>query len=71
MHALRALSGCVQGDGELNKDNGSIAVVGKDQKFLLIENDELSVYLDKLDVEGGNGEGEGEGGNDGDAMEES
>eukprot|EP00519_Triparma_laevis_P004616 CAMPEP_0182497046 /NCGR_PEP_ID=MMETSP1321-20130603/5592_1 /TAXON_ID=91990 /ORGANISM="Bolidomonas sp., Strain RCC1657" /LENGTH=258 /DNA_ID=CAMNT_0024700809 /DNA_START=54 /DNA_END=830 /DNA_ORIENTATION=- len=69
MHALRALSGCVQGDGELNKDNGSIAVVGKDQKFILIENDELSVYLDKLDVEGGNGEGEG--GNDGDAMEES
>ena len=51
MHALRSLTGCVQGDGELTKENGSIAVVGKDQKFTLIENDELAVYLDRLEVE--------------------
>ena len=68
MHALRSLAGCVQGDGELTKENGSIAIVGKDHKFQLIENNELSVYLDRLEVEGGAAEG-GDGG-DTDAMQE-
>jgi len=54
MHALRAISGCVSGDGELTRENGSIAVVGKDDKFTLIEGDELQPYLDRLELEGGN-----------------
>ena len=37
MHALRAVSGCVSGDLELTKENGSIAIVGKDEKFTLLE----------------------------------
>mmetsp|Transcript_13560 Transcript_13560/g.18601 ORF Transcript_13560/g.18601 Transcript_13560/m.18601 type:complete len:269 (-) Transcript_13560:496-1302(-) len=58
MHALRALTGCVSGDGELSKENGSIAVVGKDEKLTLIEGDELQPYLDRLELEGGTGGGD-------------
>jgi 20S proteasome subunit alpha 6 len=32
VHALQALVGCVSGDNELTKENGSIAIVGKDEK---------------------------------------
>lgn len=75
MHALRALVGCVSGDGELTNENGSIAVVGKDEKFTLIEGAELQPYLDRLELEGGNNGGgnaeeeEEEEENDDDAME--
>lgn len=65
MHALRALSGCVSGDGELTKENGSIAYVGKDEKFTLLEGDELQPYLDRLELEGGNDDDDDEDG-DGD-----
>jgi len=54
MHALRSLVGCVTGDEELTKENGSVAVVGKDEKFALIEGAELQPYLDRLELEGGN-----------------
>mmetsp|Transcript_37285 Transcript_37285/g.57243 ORF Transcript_37285/g.57243 Transcript_37285/m.57243 type:complete len:276 (-) Transcript_37285:51-878(-) len=78
MHALKALTGCVSGDDELTKENASIAVVGKDQKFKLIEGDELQPYLDRLELEGGTSDAaaqdeeedggeakeEGDGGND-------
>lgn len=57
MHAVRALVGCVAGDGELTKENGSVAVVGKDEKFTLIEGEELQPYLDRLELEGGNNNG--------------
>mmetsp|Transcript_28321 Transcript_28321/g.79606 ORF Transcript_28321/g.79606 Transcript_28321/m.79606 type:complete len:271 (+) Transcript_28321:5118-5930(+) len=50
VHALQALVGCVSGDDELTKENGSVAIVGKDQKFTLIEGDELQPYLDKLEI---------------------
>merc|ERR1712087_1051512 len=50
VHALQALVGCVSGDDELTKENGSIAIVGKDQKYTLIEGDELQPYLDKLGI---------------------
>jgi 20S proteasome subunit alpha 6 len=50
VHALQALVGCVTGDNELTKENGSIAIVGKDQKYTLVEGDELQVYLDRLEV---------------------
>lgn len=51
MHALKALTGCVGGDGELTKDNGSIAVVGMGEDFTLIEGEELQTYLDKLELD--------------------
>ncbi|KAL7439088.1 hypothetical protein ACHAXH_005357 [Discostella pseudostelligera] len=70
MHALRALVGCVAGDGELTKENGSVAVVGKDEKFTLIEGDELQPYLDRLELEGGNNNGGGEEEKDDDDDEE-
>lgn len=50
VHALQALVGCVSGDDELTKENGSICIVGKDQKFTLLEGDELQPYLDKLEI---------------------
>lgn len=58
MHALKALVGCVSGDGELTAENGSVAVVGKNEKFTLIEGQELQPYLDRLELEGGNNGGE-------------
>ena len=50
VHALQALVGCVSGDDELTKENGSIAIVGKDQSFTLLEGDELQPYLDRLEI---------------------
>lgn len=50
VHALQALVGCVSGDDELTKENGSIAILGKDQKFTLLEGDALQPYLDRLEV---------------------
>mmetsp|Transcript_6220 Transcript_6220/g.7880 ORF Transcript_6220/g.7880 Transcript_6220/m.7880 type:complete len:269 (-) Transcript_6220:72-878(-) len=67
MNALRALSGCVSGDDELTKDNGSIAIVGIGEEFILLEGDELQPYLDRLELEGGNNGG---GGNDEEEEEE-
>lgn len=50
MHTLTALQGCVSGDDELTADNGSICVVGKDDKFSLIEGEALAPYLSRLEV---------------------
>jgi 20S proteasome subunit alpha 6 len=50
VHALQALVGCVSGDDELTKDNGSIVILGLDQKFTLLEGDALQPYLDRLEV---------------------
>jgi len=50
VHALQALVGCVSGDDELTKANGSICIIGKDQKYTLLEGDELQPYLDRLEV---------------------
>jgi 20S proteasome subunit alpha 6 len=78
MNALRALTGCVSGDGELTKDNGSIAIVGKDEKYTLLEGDDLQPYLDRLELEGGNDKSDEEeqeeeedssSGDDGEAMD--
>jgi 20S proteasome subunit alpha 6 len=52
IHALTALQGCVSGDDELTADNGSVVVIGKDDKFTLFEGDKLQVYLDRLEVSG-------------------
>mmetsp|Transcript_21935 Transcript_21935/g.26445 ORF Transcript_21935/g.26445 Transcript_21935/m.26445 type:complete len:265 (-) Transcript_21935:518-1312(-) len=73
LHALQALVGCVSGDDELTKENGSIAIVGKDQKLTLLEGEALQPYLDKLELaapeeeeEGKEDEGDDD---DADAME--
>jgi 20S proteasome subunit alpha 6 len=50
VHALQALVGCVSGDDELTKENASIAIVGKNQKFTLLEGDALQPYLDRLEI---------------------
>lgn len=58
LHSLKALLGCVSGDAELTRENGSVAFLGKDQKFTIIEGDELQPYLDRLEVEGADDDGE-------------
>jgi len=50
VHALKALSGCVASEHELNVHNTSVAIVGKDQIFREIEVDELQTYLDHVVV---------------------
>jgi 20S proteasome subunit alpha 6 len=50
VHALQALVGCVSGDDTLTADNGSVAIVGKDQKVKIIEGDALQIYIDQLEV---------------------
>jgi 20S proteasome subunit alpha 6 len=69
VHALQALVGCVTGDDELTPDNASIAIVGKDQPYALLEGDALKPYLDQLEVKGGGGGGGTGGGNDDDDEE--
>ena len=61
VHALQALVGCVSGDDELTKENGSVVIVGADQTFTLLEGDKLQPYLDQLELKGGN-DGDGDGG---------
>jgi len=54
MHVVRALSGCVSGDGELTTENGSVAIVGKGEKLTIIEGADLKPFLDKLELESSN-----------------
>jgi len=61
MHALRALVGSVGGDGELNKENGSVVIISGEGEQKLLEGDDLAPYLKKLNDEGGNGGGAGDG----------
>uniref|UniRef100_A0A7S1D7K4 Proteasome subunit alpha type n=1 Tax=Cyclophora tenuis TaxID=216820 RepID=A0A7S1D7K4_CYCTE len=70
VHALQALVGCVAGDDELTKDNGSVAVVGGDGKFVLLEGEELQPFLDRLELKGGDDEEEEKEGGDDDEVEE-
>lgn len=53
LHALKALQGCVSGDGELTKDNVSISFVSADHDWTLVEGDALQPFLDRLELEGG------------------
>ncbi|KAG5518641.1 hypothetical protein PMAC_002610 [Pneumocystis sp. 'macacae'] len=49
LHGLRALRDSLAQDKELTSLNTSIAVVGKDMPFRIIENDDVSEWLLKLD----------------------
>lgn len=69
VHALQALVGCVSGDDELTKDNGSIGIVGKDMIFTLLEGDALQPYLDKLELKEPDEEEAKEAEEEADAME--
>jgi 20S proteasome subunit alpha 6 len=47
-HGLQALRDTLQQDKELNIQNTSLGVVGKDQSFEIIEGEALQKYLDLL-----------------------
>lgn len=47
-HGLLALRDTLQQDKELNIHNTSLAIVGKDKKFQIIEGEDLQPYLEML-----------------------
>lgn len=49
-HALQAIRGCLHGDQELTADNISIAIVGVNQPFKIIEGADLQPYIDAVEV---------------------
>ncbi|KDO19917.1 hypothetical protein SPRG_14825 [Saprolegnia parasitica CBS 223.65] len=49
-HALQGIRGCLEGSQELSASNVTIAVVGADQKFILIEGADLQPYIDAVEV---------------------
>lgn len=68
-HALFAVKESVQ-EGELTSKNCTVAVVGKDKKFIVLEDDDLQPYIEQMEAEeageeggeeGERKEGEGEG----------
>mmetsp|Transcript_15886 Transcript_15886/g.23593 ORF Transcript_15886/g.23593 Transcript_15886/m.23593 type:complete len:246 (-) Transcript_15886:87-824(-) len=52
MHALKALEGPAS-DKDVAVENATVAVVGKNQPFQVLEGDELKPYLDKLESQSG------------------
>lgn len=64
-------------DGSLASENCTVAVVGKDMSFTLIEGDDLAIYIESMkdkdvemeDVPGPSAPGGGDGEDDDDAME--
>lgn len=51
-HALKALASSLSGDSELDVKNASLAVVGIDAVFEIIEGAQLQHYLDAIEVDG-------------------
>ncbi len=51
-HALKALSVSLSGDVSLDTKSASIAIVGINEPYRLLEGDVLQVYLDQIAVEG-------------------
>jgi 20S proteasome subunit alpha 6 len=52
-HGLKALSVGLAGDTELDTKSASIAIVGKDSTFKILEGDSLQGYLDAIEQEVG------------------
>lgn len=50
-HAVKALAASLSGDSELDVKSASVAIVGKDQPFTLIEGNALQRYLDEVTTE--------------------
>lgn len=44
-HALNSLRGCLQGDQEMTSANITIAVVGKDEGFTILEGEKLQPHV--------------------------
>ena len=65
VHALQALVGCVSGDNELTVDNASVAIVSASNKVQILEGDDLTDYLAKLETKN-----DDDGDNDEEAKEE-
>jgi 20S proteasome subunit alpha 6 len=57
MHALKALVGCVSGDGELAGGKGSGAMGGRSQNCMWVGGEGWMPYWDRLELEGGNNGG--------------
>lgn len=51
-HALKALSGCVTGDKELDAQGATIAIVGKNKAFEALDGEQLQPYFDAIELEG-------------------
>ena len=49
-HALKALASSLSGDSELDSKSASIAIVGVDHPFEIIEGNAIQRYLDALEV---------------------
>ena len=52
-HGLKALAVSLAGDSELDSKNASVAIVGQNNSFQIIEGPALQPYLDAITVEGG------------------
>ena len=59
-HSVKALASALHGDLELTKENVSLSVVGKEQPFSILSEDDVQTYLDLADVAEGDMEEEGE-----------
>ena len=56
-HAIRSLKGCGHGDNaELTAKNVAVAIVGKDEKFRMVEGEELVQHLTAAMAMGARGE---------------
>ena len=49
-HAVQALACAIHGDVELTRENVSLGVVGKDQPFSILSEEDVQTYLDLADV---------------------
>jgi len=49
-HAIKALHGCLHGDQELSGANTSIAIVGENDEFSVLDENETQKYLDALEL---------------------
>jgi 20S proteasome subunit alpha 6 len=50
-HALKALAASLSGDTELDSQSASIAYVGKDCPFTVVDGPPLQPYLDQIEVD--------------------
>jgi 20S proteasome subunit alpha 6 len=50
-HALRALNGCLEAEGELKTENTTIAFVGKDCGFTVLEDEAVAPFLATFEAE--------------------
>lgn len=50
-HAVKALASSLSSDSELDVKSTSIAVIGKDQKFELLDDNSLQNYLNEITIE--------------------